>query len=113
MSVGGQMNRLTPYASRLLKDDYLHEQVADAVSNLRRGSRRAKRKGAGRAVSDSGVLHHLGATLAAAIEVIRVLMQPERPKRRPARAIALMLVAAGVTSVVVRRVTGEKVQHHG
>ena len=107
------MNRVTPYASRLLEDDYLHEQLADALSSMRKGAKRAKRTGAKRAVSDPGVLHHLNASLTAAIEVIRVLQQPERRKRRPARAIALMLVVAGVTSVVSRQVPGEKVPHHG
>jgi hypothetical protein len=114
MSIAELINRLTPYAGRLLDADYVHEQVTGALSSLRKRSRRANRKGARRAATDPGVLKQVGAAAVAAMEVIRVLQQPERPKRHRVRMIALVLVAAGIAAVAYRQVAGEGSRgHHG
>ena len=45
MSAADQISRITPYLERLLLDDYIQEQLGDAVIGLRRSSRRAKGRG--------------------------------------------------------------------
>lgn len=106
MTVADQITRLTPYASRLLEDDYLQEQISETVSHLRKGSRAAKRKGARRAVADRRVLQQLAAAATATTEVVRVLAQPARPKRHPLRRIALLAVAAGGAAFAYREQMG-------
>ena len=54
MSATDQISRITPYLERLLRDEYIQEQLGDAVTGLRRGSRRAKGRGATEALKIAG-----------------------------------------------------------
>ena len=71
MSATDQISRVTPYLERLLRDDYIQEQLGDAITGLRRSSQRAKGRGATEALKDrrlrdqlsaaAGVSHRSGA----------------------------------------------------
>jgi hypothetical protein len=95
MSAVGQLSRIAPYVGRLLEDEYVQDQIRDAVKDLRRGSQRAKRKGARGAVADQRVRSQLtaaGGSLATAVQRLR---QPEPPKRHWLRRGLLIAAAAG------------------
>jgi hypothetical protein len=94
MSATDQMSRITPYLDRLLRDEYIHEQLGDAVAGLRRSSRRAKGRKAAEALKDRRLRTQLRAAAGSLTEVARALSRPEPPKRHWIRR-ALLLVAAG------------------
>jgi hypothetical protein len=95
MSATDQMSRITPYLERLLRDEYIHEQLGEAVTGLRRSSRRAKGRKAAEALKDRRLRTQLGAAAASLTEVIRALSQPEPPKQHWARRALVLAVAGG------------------
>lgn len=114
MNASEQLSRLAPYVGRLLKDDYVHEQIGQAATSLRRGSRRAKRKGAKRAVADRRVRGQLRAGVTAATQVVRAVGQSPPPKRHPLRRVLVVTVAAGGAAVAYRQLSaGESQTRHG
>lgn len=94
MSAADQLSRITPYLERLLRDDYIQEQLGDAVIGLRRSWRRAKGRGATQALKDRRLRDQLSAAAGSLTEAARALRQPEPPKRHWLRR-ALLLAAAG------------------
>lgn len=96
MSATDQLSRISPYLERLLRDDYIQEQLGDAVTGLRRSSRRAKGRGATEALKDRRLRNQLSAAAGSLTEAARALTQPEPPKRHwPRRALLLAAVAGG------------------
>lgn len=94
MSATDQISRVTPYLERLLRDEYVQEQLGDAVTGLRRSSRRAKGQTATEALTDRRLRNQLTAAAGSLTEAARALRQPEPPKRHGLRR-ALLLAAAG------------------
>jgi hypothetical protein len=94
MSATEQISRVTPYLERLLRDEYIQEQLGDALTGLRRGSRRAKGRGATEALKDRRLRNQFSAVVGSLTEAARALRQPEPPKRHWIRR-ALILAAAG------------------
>ena len=94
MSATGQISRITPYLERLLRDEYIQEQLGDAVTGLRRGSRRAKGREATEALTDRRLRDQLSAAARSLTEAVRAQSQPESPKRHWIRG-ALLLAAVG------------------
>jgi hypothetical protein len=95
MSPTDQISRITPYLDRLLRDDYIQEQLGDAVTGLRRSSRRAKGRGANEALKDRRLRNQLSAAAGSLTAAARALTQPEPPKRHWLRRALLLAAAAG------------------
>jgi hypothetical protein len=95
MSATDQISRITPYLERLLRDDYVQEQLGDAVTGLRRSSRRAKGRGATEALKDRRLRNQLSAAAGSLTAAARALTQPEPPKRHWLRRALLLAAAAG------------------
>jgi hypothetical protein len=100
MSATDQISRITPYLERLLNDDYIHDQLGDAVTGLRRSRRRAKGQAAAEALKDRRLRKQLGGAAGSLFAAGRALKEPEPPKRHWLRN-ALVIVAAGVGAALV------------
>jgi hypothetical protein len=107
MPASEQISRLTPYARRLLDDDYLQDELGRLFTNLRDGSRRARREGPAQATTDQKLKSQLSAALVAATHIGRALQQPkpEPPKRHRARRVVLVAAVAGAATVGYRQLT--------
>jgi hypothetical protein len=105
MSATDQISRISPYLERLLLDDYIQEQLGDAVTGLRRSSRRAKARGATEALKDRRLRNQLSAAAGSLTEAVRALTQPEPPKRHRLRRALLLAAAASATALAWQRST--------
>ena len=106
MSASDQMTRLGPYVSRVLDDDAVRDQFDRAFSNLRDGSRRARSKGARKAVADPRTRRQLTAAATAATQIVRALREPEPPKRHLGRRAVGLSILAGGAVIGYRRFAG-------
>lgn len=98
MPASEHLSRLAPYTKGLLDDDMVQNQIDRAFSNLRSGTKRARVKGAKKAVSDRKTRRQFSAAAVAATQIVRALRQPPPPKRHLARRLAVIsLLAAGAT----------------
>jgi ferric-dicitrate binding protein FerR (iron transport regulator) len=112
MSPSG-LSKVTPYVGRLLEDQYVQEQIRDAMKDLRRGSQRAKRKGARGAVADKRVRSQLAAAGGSLSTAVQRLRQPEPPQRHWLRR-GLLVVAAGAGGVLAwQQINGSGASHGG
>ncbi len=105
MSATDQISRVTPYLERLLRDDYIQEQLGDAITGLRRSSQRAKGRGATEALKDRRLRDQLTAAAGSLTEAARALSQPEPPKRRWLRGALLLAAAGGGAALAWQRTT--------
>lgn len=103
MSTSNPIGKAAPYLGRMLNDDYVQEQVRELVTDLRQGGKRAKRKGAKRAVSDKRVRRQLAAAALAAGRAARTLREPEPPKRHPIRRTLSVAAVAGAAAAIYRQ----------
>ena len=105
MPASEQLSRLAPYANRLLNDDAVQDQLDRAFSNLRGGSKRARGKGAKKAVSDRKTRRQLSAAVMATTQIVRALREPPPPKRHLGRRLAVVSLIAGGAMVGYRRLS--------
>ncbi len=105
MPVSENLSRLAPYAKRLLDDDMVQNQIDRAFSDLRSGTKRARGKGAKKAVSDRKTRRQFRAAAVATTQIARALRQPPPPKRHPARRLAAISVLAAGATVAYRRLS--------
>ena len=105
MSATDQISRITPYLERLLRDEYIQEQLSDAVIGLRRGSQRAKGRKATEALQDRRLRDQLSAAAGSLTEAARALRQPEPPKRHWIRRALLLAAAGGGATLAWQRTT--------
>ena len=94
MTATGRLSRIGPYATRLLNDDYVHEQLGQALTELRRGSRRAKGRRATEALADTKLRTQVGEAITSLGNARRALAEPPRKRRRFRRALILMMPLA-------------------
>jgi hypothetical protein len=106
MNATDQISRITPYLGRLLRDEYVQEQLGDAVSGLRRSSRRAKGRGAAEALKDRRLRNQLRAAAGSLTEAARALSQPEPPNHHWLRRALLLAAAGGGTWLAWQQTTG-------
>jgi hypothetical protein len=87
----------TVYLQRLVEDDYVHEQITEAVSRLHKAYGRAQRKKAADAAEDKKLYGHVraaaGSIRRAAMAVQR--KPPPKPKRTGRKLLATAVVGAG------------------
>lgn len=99
--------RIGPYVNRLFDDDYVREQIGQALVNGRRAYRRARAEKAAEAVKDQRLMDHLTGAATSLQAAIRALTRQPPPKRRRPRRTAVLfggaLTAAGVAIAVDRR----------
>jgi hypothetical protein len=105
MSAADQISRVTPYLERLLRDDYIQEQLGDAVTGLRRSSRRAKGRGAKEALNDRRLRNQLIAVAGSLTAAARAVTQPEPPRRHWLRRALLLGAAGGGAALAWQRTT--------
>jgi hypothetical protein len=94
MAATDQLSRLTPYARRLLEDEYIQAELGAALTELRRSSRRAKGRSASAALNDRRLRGQLRDAAGSLGHVVRALQDPPA-KRHPIRRALLLTVAAG------------------
>jgi hypothetical protein len=96
VSAADQLSRIAPYINRAIEDEYVQDQIGQAIRGLRRSSRRARRHSVSDAITDRRLRNQLGEAFDAFAEAGRALTQPP-PKRHPIRrAVVLILAAAAI-----------------
>jgi hypothetical protein len=98
------------YVNRLLDDDYVRDQIGDALVRGRRAYRRARAERVARAVQDKKLMDHATGAAHSLQNAIRALAgrPPPKPRRRRLRTAALLGVslAAGAAAAYVDRREG-------
>jgi hypothetical protein len=102
---GSRLSGLTPYVERLLDDDYIQEQIGEAFTSLRRGSRRAKGHSPKAALKDRRLRSQLRDAAGSLIAAARALKTPPRPKRQRLRRGLVVGAAVGATAFIWQRFT--------
>jgi hypothetical protein len=90
MTATGQLSRITPYVSRLLNDEYVQEQVGQALTELRRSSQRAKGRRPTEALTDTKLRAQLDRAITSLANAREALTEPPPKPRRLKRALLLM-----------------------
>src|SRR5215467_11866921 len=87
----------TVYLQRLVEDDYVHEQITEAVSRLHKAYGRAQRKKAADAAEDKKLYGHVRAAAGSIRRaVLAVQRKPPKPRRRGRKLLVGAVVGAGV-----------------
>jgi hypothetical protein len=87
-----------PYVQRLLQDEYVQDQIGEAISGVRRSAARAQGRSAGEALEDPRLRAQLSSTVGSLTEAARRLGRPPEPPKRHRLRGGLLLglaVAAG------------------
>ena len=91
-----QLARVGRYVSQLLQDEYVQDQIREAITELRQGARRAKGQSATEAIADKKLRNQLSAAITALTSARQALSKPP-PRRRPlGRVVLLALPVAAV-----------------
>lgn len=86
---------------RLLDDEHIHEQIAQAGAGVRDAYRRARSLPAQQAVQDKAVYDRVRQAAAGVTEATRRALAKPPPKRRRGRAGLTVLILAGTGAIVV------------
>jgi hypothetical protein len=86
------------YVNRLFDDDYVRDQLGEALVRGRRAYRRARDQKAADAVKDKRLMDHVTGAAASLQAAVRGLTNqpPPKPKRRPLKTAALLSAALAV-----------------
>jgi hypothetical protein len=86
------------YVNRLFDDDYVRDQLGDALVRGRRAYRRARDQKAAEAVKDKRLMDHVTGAAASLQAAVRALTNqpPPKPKRRPLKTATLLGAALAV-----------------
>src|SRR3954454_20723176 len=86
------------YVNRLFDDDYVRDQLGDALVRGRRAYRRARNQKAAEAVQDKRLMDHVTGSAVSLQAAVRALTNqpPPKPKRRPLKTAALLGAALAV-----------------
>lgn len=98
MSAADQFSRIAPYLTRALEDEYIQEQIEQAIRGLRRSSRRARQQSASDAVKDRRLRKQLSEAIDGFIQAGQALTEPP-PKRHPIRRVGLLILAAAAIAL--------------
>jgi len=108
MTATDQLSRVTPYLGRLLEDQYIQEQLGQALTELRASSRRAKGRKATEALNDKKLRNQLRAAVKSLTSAGQALNAPP-PNQHPERRVAVVLAVASLAAALAwqRRSTGQ------
>jgi anti-sigma factor RsiW len=98
-------NNAGPYLQRLVEDDYLHEQITEAVSRLNKAYRRAERKKGAKAAEDKKLYAHVREAAASIRRAAMALQRKPPPKRRRGRKLVVGAVVGAGAVVAARKLT--------
>ena len=86
------------YVNRLFDDDYVRDQLGEALVRGRRAYRRARDQKAADAVKDKRLMDHVTGAAVSLQAAVRGLTNqpPPKPKRRPLKTAALLSAALAV-----------------
>jgi ferric-dicitrate binding protein FerR (iron transport regulator) len=98
-----------PYIQRALEDEFVQEQLRDAVSGARAAYLRA-RKRRSQAVEDKRLYRSLRQAATAIRNATSALQPPKRPPKRRRRNA--MVVAAAITATALLTIKLQKAQSH-
>src|SRR4051794_39063873 len=108
MGITDQIAGAGPYVNRLFDDDYVREQIGDALVRGRRAYRRARAQRAAEAVQDKKLMEHITESVRSVQAAMRALVgqPPPKPPRRGLRTAGLLvaaLAAAAAAAYIDRR----------
>ncbi len=108
MTATDQLSRVTPYLGRLLEDQYIQEQLGQALAQLRQSSQRAKGRKASEALNDKKLRNQLRAAVESLTSAGQALNEPP-PNQHPERRVAAVLAVASLAAALAwqRRSTGQ------
>jgi hypothetical protein len=107
MARAKQVKTTAAYLQRLLEDERVHANIADAAARLRKAYRRAARQSGAKAAEDKKLYDNVreaAGSLRAAIQALQRKPAP-KPKRRARKLVLLAALAAG-GALVARRASG-------
>jgi hypothetical protein len=93
----------TVYLQRLVEDDYVHEQITEAVSRLHKAYRRAERKKGAKAAEDKKLYAHVRAAAGSIRRALVALQRKPPPKPKRIGRKLLVGAAVGAGAVVAAR----------
>ena len=99
MTASDQLSRITPYVGRLLEDEYIQEQIGQAITGLRNTSRRAKRQSATESLQDQRLRRQLRDTIDSFTAATRALTQPPAPKHHRVRNALVLAVSVSAVAL--------------
>lgn len=94
-------NATLPYVQRLLDDEYLHQQIRDAVVWLRSVYGRVAQE-RGQAAEDKKLYDSLRRAATSIRNASVALRQPEPPPKHRGRNLLIIAVAVGATVAIVK-----------
>ncbi len=97
-----------PYVQRLLQDEYVQEQLREAVVGLRNAYGRAARKRS-QAPEDKKLYDSLRRAATSIRNATMALRKPEPPPKRRGRKLLIIAVAAGAAAMLTR--LGKRQEH--
>ncbi len=107
MTAADQRSRLGPYVTRLLEDEYIQDQLGQAITGLRRSSRRAKGRSTSEAIKDRRLRNQFQDAVNSLLQASSALQG--KPAKRKRRLLpALLLAAAGTAAVVARQAKSKR-----
>jgi predicted Zn-ribbon and HTH transcriptional regulator len=96
------------YLQRLVEDDYVHEQITEAVSRLHTAYRRADRKKGVKAAEDKKLYEHVRAAAGSLRRAATALQRkPAKPKHRGRKLAAAAALVAGA-ALATRRLSSSE-----
>jgi hypothetical protein len=98
MPVSDQLARVTPYAVRLLNDEYIQDQIGAGLTSLRASAKRARAQRANQVLEDQRLHKQLRNVMGSFSNAVRALRQPPQSKRHPVRRSVLVLAGVGVAA---------------
>src|ERR1700722_16850605 len=99
MTASDQLSRITPYVGRLLEDEYIQEQIGQAITGLRQSSRRVKGRNASEALQDRRLRRQLHDAVGSLTAAGRALTEPPPPKHHRVRNGLVLAVAVSAVAL--------------
>ena len=97
------------YLQRLVEDDYVHEQITEAISRLHKAYRRADRKKGAKAAEDKKLYEHVRAAAGSLRRAGTALQRkPPKPKHRGRKVAAAAALAAGAVLATRKLASSEQ-----
>ena len=95
------------YMRRLLEDERIHDQLADAATRLRKAYERAERtKKGGKAAEDKQLYANVREAAGSLRAAVIALRQPPPKPKRTGRKVLIAVVAVAGAGLVAKRVSG-------